>query len=113
MHCAVAAGLGRIGRNTLVMTPEYGNMVWLNAILTDAEMEADEVMTGDPCPDGCSVCVDICPVKALGQPEMNQQACSAYAFHTDPGEEFVFKCHLCRTQCPLCLGSRNGPLVCS
>ncbi len=34
-HCAVAAGLGRIGKNTLVVTPEYGNMVWLNAVLTD------------------------------------------------------------------------------
>ena len=33
-HCAVAAGLGSIGKNTLLATPEYGNMVWLNVRAT-------------------------------------------------------------------------------
>jgi len=107
-HCAIAAGLGRIGRNTLVTTPEYGNMVWLNAVLTDTEMEPDELLTGNPCPDDCSLCIDNCPVGALGNPEMNQQACSSFAFHTEEGEEFKFKCHKCRTICPNCLGSRNN-----
>jgi len=107
-HCAVAAGLGRIGRNTLVITPEYGNMVWLSAVLTDAELEPDDLLTGDPCPVGCSLCVDNCPVGALGNPEMNQLACYSYAFHTEKGEEFKFKCHKCRTICPNCLGSKNN-----
>jgi len=106
-HSAVAAGLGRIGRNALLVTPEYGNMVWLNAVLTDAGLEPDEPLTGDPCPEGCSLCVDNCPSKALGNPEINQLACFDYAFHTDPGEEFVFKCHTCRSICPNCLGSKN------
>ncbi len=106
-HCAVAAGLGRIGRNTLVTTPEYGNMVWLNAVLTDAALEADDVLPGDPCPRGCSVCVDNCPAQALGTPEMNQKACFEHAFRTEPGEELVYKCHLCRTLCPNCLGGKN------
>ncbi len=106
-HCAAAAGLGRIGRNTLVTTPDFGNMVWLQAVLTDAPLDADEMLTGDPCPKGCSKCVDKCPAGALGDPAMNQKACHAYAFHTEPGENFTFKCHLCRTQCPNCLGSKN------
>lgn len=108
-HCAVAAGLGRIGKNTLVTTPEYGNMVWLNAMLTDAELEPDEILTGDPCEAGCSLCIDNCPANALGNPEMNQLACRAHAFHTVEGEEFKFKCHLCRTICPNCFGSKNQP----
>lgn len=107
-HSAVAAGLGRIGKNTLVVTPEYGNMVWLNAVLTDAELEPDKMLSGSPCKDGCSICIDNCPAHALGNPEMNQTACSAYAFHTDEGEEFKFKCHLCRTSCPNCFGSKNN-----
>lgn len=111
-HCAVAAGLGRIGKNTLVTTPEYGNMVWLNAVLTDAQLEPDELLTGDPCPEACSLCIDSCPVNALGNPEMNQQACFAYAFHTEKGEEFKFKCHKCRTICPNCLGSKNKLIDC-
>ena len=106
-HSAVAAGLGRIGRNTLVTTPEYGNMLWLSAILTDEEFEADKLLTGDPCPENCFLCIDNCPVGALGDPEMVQLACHSYAFHTEHGEEFKFKCHKCRTICPNCLGSRN------
>ena len=106
-HCAVAAGLGRIGRNTLVTTSKYGNMIWLNAVLCDYKFEPDELLTGDPCPPGCSLCIDNCPVGALSKPEMNQQACFSYAFHTDEGEEFTFKCYKCRTICPNCLGSEN------
>lgn len=110
-HCAVAAGLGRIGNNTLVTTPEYGNMIWLNAVLTTAKLEPDPLLSGDPCPSGCSLCIDNCPVEALGNPEMNQQACRVYAFQVDPGEEFMFKCHACRTICPNRLGSRNEQLI--
>ncbi|MDR2946028.1 MAG: epoxyqueuosine reductase [Candidatus Adiutrix sp.] len=108
-HCAVAAGLGRLGRNTLVTTPEYGNMLWFHAVLTDALLDADPMLTGDPCPEGCSLCEDICPAGALGSMEMNQNACFAHAFRTEPGQEFTFKCHACRTQCPNCLGSKNTP----
>ena len=106
-HCAVAAGLGRIGRNTLVTTPEYGNMIWLSAILTNAELESDELLTGTPCPDNCSLCIDNCPVSALGNSEMDQRACYGYAFHTEEGQEFVFKCNKCRTICLNCLGTKN------
>jgi epoxyqueuosine reductase QueG len=106
-HCAVAAGLGRIGKNTLLATPEYGNMVWLNAVLTDAMFDPDPMLSGDPCEDGCSLCVDNCPAQALGDPEMNQEACYAHAFHTEPGETFTFGCHTCRSICPNCFGSKN------
>ena len=109
-HCAVAAGLGRIGKNTLVITPEFGNMIWLNAVLTDAILEPDKMLSGSPCKKGCSACIDNCPVQALDSPAMNQQACHAYAFNTDAGEEFKFKCHKCRTICPSCLGSKNAHL---
>ena len=106
-HCAVAAGLGRIGKNTLVVTPEYGNMIWLTAVLMDTEFKADKLLAGNPCSDGCSICIDHCPAKALGNPEMDRNACFSYAFHKEEDEEFVFKCHKCRTLCPNCLGSRN------
>ena len=109
-HSAVAAGLGRIGRNTLVTTPEYGNMLWFSTILMDIELEADPILTGDPCPSGCSLCIDNCPVSALGNPEMDQLACYAHAFHTEKGEEFKFKCNKCRTICPNCFGNKNKPI---
>jgi len=107
-HCAVLAGLGRIGKNSLVITPEYGNMVWLSAILIDAQLEPDKLLTGDPCPVDCSLCIDNCPVGALGNPEINQKACLSHAFHFDKVGELTIQCHKCRTTCPNCLGSNNN-----
>lgn len=110
-HCAVAAGLGRIGRNTLVVTPEYGNMVWLNAVLTNAELEPDEIIAGDPCPKGCSLCADNCKAGAFDTELFNQNACWEYAFKTEAGKTFKFKCNKCRVICPNCFGERNRNMV--
>jgi len=107
-HSAVAAGLGRIGKNSLLVTPEYGNMVWLSVVLSDAELEADEVISGNPCNENCTICIDNCPVGALGNPEMNQGACFGHAYAADEGQELIIKCHNCRSLCPNCLGSRNS-----
>ncbi|MCL2147220.1 MAG: hypothetical protein FWH52_05375, partial [Synergistaceae bacterium] len=106
-HCAAAAGLGRIGRNTLLITPEYGNMVWLCAVLLDTVFEPDEMLLGDPCPKGCSLCIDSCPVSALGEPEMKQKVCLTHAFGSENGGEWKIKCNKCRTVCPSCFGSKN------
>lgn len=106
-HCAAAAGLGRIGKNTLLVTPEYGNMVWLCAVLLDRAFEPDEILTGDPCPQGCSLCVDSCPVHALGEPEIKQALCHAYAFGGENGGDWRIKCNKCRVVCPSCYGTKN------
>jgi len=106
-HSAVAAGLGWIGKNTLLITPEYGNMVWLCAVLTDAVLKPDPLLPGHPCENGCSLCIDRCPVGALGDPEMKQLDCFAHAFHVDGGQ-LTIMCHTCRSVCPHCLGSKNA-----
>lgn len=103
-HCAVKAGLGRIGKNTLLVTPQYGNMVWLSVMLVDIELESDRVLEGSPCPEGCNRCIEACPVKAVGEPEMNQLDCWNYAFGTESGGDFRIKCFKCRAVCPNCLG---------
>ena len=107
-HAAVLAGLGYIGKNTLMITPEYGNMIWLSCVLTNIELEPDKI-SGERCPESCNICIDNCPVNALknDSPEMDQGKCWNHAFHTDEGESFYFKCHKCRTMCPRCLGSKN------
>lgn len=108
-HSAVAAGLGRIGKNTLLVTPQYGNMVWLSVVLTDLVLEPDPVLTGSPCPEGCRLCVDACPVGAVGGPELRQKDCSSYAFGGENGGEFKIKCNRCRVVCPNCFGTLNKP----
>lgn len=106
-HAAQAAGLGVIGKNTLLITPEYGNMVWLAAILCDAELEADALLTEDFC-GGCTVCARACPVGAVGAPEFKQMACHQHAFEGPETDEFLIRCHRCRSMCPHCLGTRNA-----
>jgi len=62
---AVAAGLGRLGRNGALLTPEYGPHQRLIAIVTDAELPRDAVQEGAwPCA-GCRACVEACPMTAL------------------------------------------------
>lgn len=107
-HAAVAAGMGRIGRNTLLVTPMLGNLVWLGAVLTDAVFSPDPVMDGDPCPPECKLCIDACPVGALGAPEMDQQACFNHAFGGEHNGDFTIKCYACRSVCPLMRGTANA-----
>ena len=106
-RAAQAAGLGVIGRNTLLVTPEYGNMVWLGAVLCDAALEGDAVRALDYCAN-CDACVRVCPVQAVGEPELKQLDCSGHAFRGAPGEDFLIRCHRCRSACPHCLGTENA-----
>jgi len=106
-HAAQAAGLGIIGKNTLLITPEFGNMVWLSVILTEMALEADPLLDDTLCPATCARCIEICPVHALGDPAMNQTACWGYAFGGENGGEWKIKCHACRTACPHSLGVKN------
>lgn len=106
-HAAQAAGLGTIGRHSLLITPEFGSMVWLGAILCEAELEPDE-MKEKVCTN-CNLCVDICPVDALKNVEMNQQACWNYAFGDDEETKvWRIRCHKCRDICPYNLGTENS-----
>ncbi|MGN0143200.1 MAG: 4Fe-4S binding protein [Roseburia sp.] len=108
-HAAQAAGLGTIGRHSLLITPEFGSMVWLGAVLTELELEPDPLKEG-LCND-CNLCVEVCPVNALENVQINQQACWDYAFGDDPEKKnWRISCHKCRDICPYHLGSENGML---
>lgn len=105
-HAAQAAGLGTVGRHSLLITPEFGSMVWLGAVLCEEELEPDELKE-DICNE-CSLCVGVCPANALESRELNQQACWDYAFGDDEKlHTWVISCHKCRDVCPYNLGSEN------
>lgn len=108
-HAAQAAGLGTIGRHSLLITPEFGSMVWLGAILCEREFEPDEMK--EPLCDNCNLCVDICPVNALEDSELKQQICYDFAFGDDEEKQtWRISCHKCRDICPYNLGSQNSIL---
>lgn len=57
------AGLGWIGRNNLLVTPEYGSRVRLVTILTDLTLPPDQPLKKD-C-DNCRRCIELCPAGAI------------------------------------------------
>lgn len=59
-YAAVAAGLGRLGWSGNLVTVEYGAMVYLGSVITDAELKPDPQLEENPC-SGCRRCVSVCP----------------------------------------------------
>ncbi|MGB7297030.1 MAG: reductive dehalogenase domain-containing protein [Candidatus Aminicenantales bacterium] len=57
------AGLGWIGRNNLLVHPEFGSQFRLATVLTDMPLEPDQAAAGD-CGD-CIDCLSICPAGAI------------------------------------------------
>ncbi len=63
-YAAVACGLGEIGKNGLLLTPEFGSRQRFHMILTDAEIEPSPLFEGKIC-DGCGKCANSCPLGAI------------------------------------------------
>lgn len=99
-HAAVRAGLGHLGKNTLLINDVLGNMLWLGAIVTEAELEPDAVATYQGCPPGCRLCLDSCPVGALDGTTIDQRQCRAFSMKHTEGGGGVYACNLCRRICP-------------
>jgi len=103
-HLGYYAGLGLIGRNTLLCNEKYGNLIKLGAILTDAELEADEVQSGELCAENCQLCIDSCPVEAIGDSRVSQKKCRPNSEIKNGRGAEIYICNVCRAICP----NRNG-----
>ncbi len=106
---AQQSGLGFFGKNTNVITREYGSWVFLASLITNLELEADAPHTGS-C-GSCRICLDACPTGALlGDYEMDARRCISYltieAKEEPPVDlkqrmgEWVFGCDICQDVCP-------------
>jgi len=106
---ALSAGIGWIGKNTLVLHPHWGSFFFLGVVFLDLELPADEPMT-DHC-GSCTRCLDACPTDAFPAPyEMDASRCISYLTieHRDAIEPpldqqlngWVFGCDDCQTVCP-------------
>lgn len=82
---AVKGGLGVLGKNFLLVTPEYGPRVQLTTVLTTMPLLPDLPLDFDPCKN-CDICVNECPTNALKE-----------YFH----EELCTKCYACVVVCPV------------
>jgi epoxyqueuosine reductase QueG len=77
-HAAVAAGLGVLGKNNLIVNPRIGCRGRYLALLTTAQLESDPPIRQDLCGD-CDLCLKACPPGALDDPgQTDERKCISY-----------------------------------
>jgi len=104
-HMAVDAGLGELGVNNLLLTPEHGPRVRMVALITDADLETGTPLEDKLCkPEKCGfACVRACPAGALKEDGSgtDKPACLKYYLKLGtPGASGV-RCGLCVAKCPV------------
>ncbi len=91
-HAAVEAGLGTLGLNQQLLTPQFGPRVKLISVLTSADVAADRPMSEALCqgPE-CGRCLTACPGDAVGQWSRDWDACDRYRlpYGFQPTMEFL------------------------
>lgn len=112
---AVAAGLGWIGRNSLLITPQYGSFVHLGElVISDVVDTYDQPFTESRC-GSCRACIEHCPTGAIGEERMiDARRCIACRTieRADSSDEidldgWIFGCDACQLACPY---NQHAPL---
>lgn len=112
-HFAQRAGLGWIGKNTLLLNKKLGSYFFLAAILTDANLGANSLppQTHASHCGSCQACIEACPTNAFVAPYvLNANRCISYWTIEHQGaipQEFrkelgpwIFGCDACQIVCP-------------
>jgi len=99
-HAGVLAGLGVLGKNTLLINEKFGNMIWLGAVLVSVDLEPDPTASYEGCISGCTVCIDSCPQHALDGITIDQKLCREHSNSYTRGGGLILSCNICRRICP-------------
>lgn len=107
---AERAGLGWIGKNTMLIHPRLGSFTFIGTIFTDLDLAVDTPIATDLC-GSCTRCLDACPTNAfVGERVLDATRCLSYltieykgamsaelAAHADG---WAFGCDICNDVCP-------------
>ncbi len=108
---AARAGLGWIGKHTLLIHPREGSFMLLGGIATTLDLAppTSQQIVADHC-GTCTRCIDACPTQAITPRSVDASRCIAYltiekrgaidpAFHAAIGD-WIFGCDICQDVCP-------------
>lgn len=107
---AKAAGLGWIGKHSLLINKYYGSYVFIGELITDLNLAYDLPFTSDHC-GTCTRCIDACPTQAIvADRVVDARKCISYHTIENKGEvpvsirekleNHIFGCDICQDVCP-------------
>jgi epoxyqueuosine reductase len=108
---AMRAGLGLVGKNTLLIEPGHGSWLLLGAVVSTLRLEPTPSRHpgGDPC-GTCTRCIDACPTDAITPFSVDASRCIAYTTIEHRGDiapdlaastgDWLFGCDVCQEVCP-------------
>ena len=103
---AIRAGIGFLGKNSLVIHPRFGPRLRFVALETDGAFEPTASKTPNSLCGQCDACLKACPIRGLLEPYTMTDAtqCLAYLQFENPILKITSRCDKCLTPCPIGLG---------